>query len=163
MHEEEREVAPLPQSVFSKERCLYALSVVILAGVLGSLHFSFQKQIKHQHLNEVVKHQEHDIYISNQLPHDRKCYTQGLSFINHSYVIESCGMYGESYFHILYYNYHDLIKDAKEVYKSQIFPRSIFLEGSTFFPATKLFYILTWRENIVYRFYQKDNSFLKKD
>lgn len=35
--------------------------------------------------------------------HDRNCYTQGLSFINETHLLESCGLYGQSYFHILEY------------------------------------------------------------
>lgn len=32
--------------------------------------------------------------------HDKDCYTQGFSFINDTHILESCGMYGQSYFHI---------------------------------------------------------------
>lgn len=33
--------------------------------------------------------------------HDSSCFSQGLSFINDTHILESCGLYGQSFFHIL--------------------------------------------------------------
>lgn len=33
--------------------------------------------------------------------HDSSCFIQGFSFINNTHVFESCGMYGQSYYHVL--------------------------------------------------------------
>lgn len=40
---------------------------------------------------------------------------------------------------------------TKEVYKSPLFDRKYFLEGSVYFPKTDFIYILTWKENIVFK------------
>ena len=33
--------------------------------------------------------------------HDHTCFTQGFSFINSTHILESCGLYGQSFYHIL--------------------------------------------------------------
>lgn len=87
--------------------------------------------------------------------HDYTCYTQGLSFINKTHLLESCGLYGESYFQILSY---DSDYGLTTTYKSPIFPREYFLEGSIHFPLNNIIYILTWRENTVFRYKLDDKT-----
>lgn len=91
-------------------------------------------------------------------PHDSNCYTQGLSYINSTHLLETCGLYGESYFNIYF---QDSNHNYKVVYKSRIFPQKYFLEGSVLFPANNMIYILTWREKVVmrYRYTKESNDF----
>lgn len=84
-------------------------------------------------------------WISSGL-HDHKCFTQGLSFINSTHILESCGLNGQSFFHILEYTFTNQNETSlTEVYKSAIFDQQYFLEGSILFPVNKVIYILTWR------------------
>ena len=36
-------------------------------------------------------------------PHEKKCYTQGLFFLNETHMFETCGLYNISHFHIMKY------------------------------------------------------------
>lgn len=45
-----------------------------------------------------------------------------------------------------------------ETYRSGLFPRNIFGEGSVFFPPTNTIYMMTYRESIVFRFNGSDFS-----
>ena len=97
-------------------------------------------------------------WISSGL-HDHKCFTQGLSFINTTHILESCGLYGQSYFHILTYTFTNQNETSlTEVYKSAIFDQQYFLEGSILFPVNKVIYVLTWKERVVFRFNSSDYS-----
>jgi glutamine cyclotransferase len=49
--------------------------------------------------------------------HDSGCYSQGLSFLNESHLMESCGWYNGSYFHL--YRYEQEPFTLEEVWKSQ--------------------------------------------
>jgi glutamine cyclotransferase len=40
--------------------------------------------------------------------HDHTCFTQGFSFINSTHILESCGLYGQSFYHILEFTLNDL-------------------------------------------------------
>ncbi len=40
-------------------------------------------------------------------PHEKKCYTQGLFFLNSTHAFESCGLYNKSYFRVLKYDFND--------------------------------------------------------
>ena len=68
-------------------------------------------------------------------------------------------MYGQSFFHILAYTFTNQNETSlTEVYKSALFDQRYFLEGSVFFPANKVIYVLTWREKVVFRFNSSDYS-----
>ena len=63
-----------------------------------------------------------------EMTHDKECYTQGLSFINRTHLLESCGIYRHSYFHILEYKQTNATTvTTNEVYKSKRFNNEYFL------------------------------------
>jgi glutamine cyclotransferase len=88
--------------------------------------------------------------------HDSSCFIEGISFLNDTHVLESCGLYGSSYFHIMQYDRE--LTSLHETYRSALFPSSIFAEGSILFPPNNIIYMLTYQEGIVYRFNATDFS-----
>lgn len=78
--------------------------------------------------------------------HDRTCFTQGLTLLTPTKLLESCGLYDHS---------RVMLMDLTPVYKnrssdpvvqlSRIADRNVFFEGVTI--ANNKLYILTWREN----------------
>ena len=83
-------------------------------------------------------------------PHNGDCYSQGIFFLNDTHIFESCGMYNLSYVHVLSYEESDSGITITQQYRSVMpFERGVFLEGATLFKG--FIYMLTWRENIVYK------------
>jgi glutamine cyclotransferase len=126
------------------------VGVVLL--IVWSIHYrnSIYEVSSSPFAEEVQEYKQKELI---EIPHDTQCYTQGLSFINSTHILESCGIYRRSYFHILEYEQQGEDKVVtKEVYKSKTFEDKYFLEGSVHFPPNNLIYFLTWRENIVFRY-----------
>lgn len=58
-------------------------------------------------------------------------------------MLETCGLYGESYFQI--YKYFPQNYSFSVVYETKVFPKKYYLEGAVLFPKNQILYILTWR------------------
>jgi glutaminyl-peptide cyclotransferase len=95
----------------------------------------------------------------HESPHDSSCYSQGLTFLNSTHLLETCGLYGESRFQI--YRYDASERKLERTFTTKPFPQKYFLEGAILFPASQVLYLLTWREKVVfrYRYTNESNSF----
>lgn len=92
--------------------------------------------------------QAHSILPTYVQPHKKDCYTQGLFFLNETHLFQSCGLYNESYYHILEYS-SDPFK-ITETFRSQLpWKPNIFFEGATIFKD--YIYVMTWQEHVVYK------------
>ena len=61
-------------------------------------------------------------------PHEKKCYTQGLFFLNETHVFETCGMYDISHFHVMKYESDADSFKLEEAFKSELpIDKSVFL------------------------------------
>lgn len=88
------------------------------------------------------------IIVQSTYPHNKNCYTQGLFFLNDTYIFETCGLYNQSYFHVLEYQAAPF--ELREVYSSKIpWKSNIFFEGAILFKGR--IYILTWQQRVVYQ------------
>ena len=93
-------------------------------------------------LSFLLQGQSKFIQILNTESHDNTCYSQGLFFLNDTHLLESCGLYNESFFHILQYEFSPF--SLKEKWRSdKPWKHSIFMEGMTLYKGN--IFMLTWR------------------
>jgi glutaminyl-peptide cyclotransferase len=84
--------------------------------------------------------------IEKNMSHDTTCFTQGLTFINDSTLLQTCGLYGKSRIELLdmkdvNLNHSVLPRVIKDYNETQ----NIFYEGVTV--ANNSIYLLTWQEH----------------
>eukprot|EP01039_Chlorochromonas_danica_P009588 gene9588-10596_t len=77
-----------------------------------------------------------------EIPHDEKCFTQGLSLVG-NILYESCGLYGRS-------SLRKVDMKTGRVLSSVSIDRQYFAEGSTVFNNT--IYLLTWKQKKILLF-----------
>ena len=89
--------------------------------------------------------------VTAELPHDPKCYTQGLEF-HDGRLFESSGGYGSS-------TIREVDPSNGTVLRTRALARNVFAEGITLLHDE--LWILTWHENTAYVFNLDDFSFLR--
>lgn len=118
---------------FTLKKCIYS------SGFISTKSYDVRDPI--QHNIPTINYS-----IEKIIPHDTNCFTQGLTLINESTLLQTCGLYRESRIELLdmqYVNSNDsvlprVIKDYNET-------QNIFYEGVTV--ANNSIYLLTWQEN----------------
>ena len=69
---------------------------------------------------------------------------EGFSFLNDTHIMESCGMYGGSFFNVMEYSQDGAETSLTTTYQSDPYPSEIFLEGNSYLPKKNTIYMLTY-------------------
>jgi glutamine cyclotransferase len=85
------------------------------------------------------------------IPHDDKCFTQGLVYDEEGNLYESCGLYGKSSLRIV-------DRSTGRVKHKILLPRDIFAEGLTL--HNNVLYLLTWKNKKMFMYSKTDLAYL---
>jgi glutamine cyclotransferase len=85
------------------------------------------------------------------IPHDDRCFTQGLVYDSDGTLYESCGLYGKSSLRII-------DRDTGKVRKRIALPSDVFAEGLTV--HNNILYLLTWKNKKMFMYSKADLSYL---